>query len=100
AGHLMRILASPPNNCRDATTSPGQDRYRLWLRIEACVERSFILFALYALSIGPLYWQWLQSSQVRGFSWLAAVYEPLLLLGEVFPLFGECLNWYIRLGIG
>ncbi|WP_437187099.1 hypothetical protein SH668x_000480 [Planctomicrobium sp. SH668] len=71
----------------------------VWLWWEAYFERMFILFCIYTLSIGPMYWQYLNARHASGPTLLAAFYEPLRLLGEYFPLFGKSLNWYISLWV-
>jgi len=66
-----------------------------WGWLEGFIERMFIIFCLYALSIGPMYWQWVEARYVDGFRIIAAFYEPLRILGEIFPVLGEWLNWYL-----
>ncbi|SFI45991.1 hypothetical protein [Planctomicrobium piriforme] len=98
----MTTLASVPEQASGefvvrSTLSP---RRRRWLWLEAFIERFFIAFCVYALSIGPMYWHWVAGREVKGSLWIATFYEPLRILGEMVPLFGEWLNWYVRLWIG
>lgn len=95
---------SPPSKQSDAPrptpSSASPDSGNWWLELEAYVERMFILFSIYSLSIGPMYWHYIDARQGNGNTLLAAFYEPLRLLGELFPLFGKCLNWYVSLWVG
>jgi hypothetical protein len=81
----------------DASEKKRLKRRRRWLRIEAFVESAFIYLMLYALSIGPLYWQWVAAKMGTGPRVLAAFYEPLLWLGRLIPPLGYWLNWYVNL---
>jgi len=82
------------------TGTPAVPPQSWWGWLEGFVERMFILFCLYALSIGPMYWQWVEARYVNGFSLIAAFYEPLRILSETFPLLGKCLNWYLTFWVG
>lgn len=74
-------------------------RRSAWRRLEAFAERMFILWALYVLSIGPMYWQWVNAKYVDGPVLLAAFYEPLWIVSSACPPLGEWINWYVRLWI-
>jgi len=63
------------------------------------LERMWLLFCFYTLSIGPMYWEWVSGREAKGSLVVAAFYEPLRWLGTTVPLFGEWLNWYVRLWI-
>lgn len=86
----------------DAPVGPPEPADRptgVWVRLEALAERLFILFSLYVLSIGPLYWQWYGAKYVSGPPLLAAFYEPLWILAGWCPPLGEWINWYVRLWV-
>lgn len=80
--------------------SPSAETRNRWLELEAYIERIFILFSIYTLSIGPLYWHYIDALQGNGNVLLAAFYQPLRILGELIPIFGKCLNWYVALWVG
>ena len=61
----------------------------------ARLERAFIAFSFYALSIGPLYWHWYRQRFVEGGGPLALFYEPLFRLANLIPPFGDWMNDYI-----
>ncbi|WP_437227139.1 hypothetical protein SH661x_000195 [Planctomicrobium sp. SH661] len=86
AAPLPSAQTSPP-------PTPLLWRWGLWL--EGFIERMFIMFCVYTLSIGPMYWSWVDAKFAHGPKILAAFYEPLRMLGEAYPLFGKCLNWYV-----
>ena len=56
-----------------------------------------ITWVLYILSIGPMYWTWFGGKYANGSFVVAAIYEPLLQLGEFIPPLGRFLNWYVSL---
>ena len=58
-------------------------------------NRVVILALLYVLSIGPMYWQWVDSMHVQGHPSVARFYYPLLLVCEIVPVFGKVVNWYL-----
>ena len=62
-------------------------------------QRVFLYSVLYALSIGPFYWQWYGSRFVGGASIIAAFYQPLVLLAEWIPPFGDWMDWYVNFWI-
>jgi len=97
----MTHPAPSPDSTIPVVPSVERSRRIGWLLwMEGFIERMFILFCLYALSIGPMYWQWVDAAYAHGSPWVAAFYEPLRMLGEQFPLFGKSLNWYISLWVG
>lgn len=74
-------------------------RQRRHAKRVAALERFIIFFSLYTFSIGPMYWTWYESRYMHGNELVAIFYEPLRLLGEWVPFFGEWLNWYVKLWI-
>lgn len=67
--------------------------------------RMAVLFGLYVLSIGPMFWMWHSGKFGNGYRIVAAFYEPLFRLANIDdPLhigetIGEWLNYYIGLWI-
>jgi len=57
-----------------------------------------VIFVLYTLSIGPMYWRWYESMYLNGPEYIARLYYPLYLMSAFKP-FGEFLNWYVDLWI-
>ncbi len=96
---MMKITAATQDVSQTSDqgdTAPRQSRLSAF---SGYVERMFLLFSVYTLSIGPMYWEWVGAREVTQNLWIAAFYEPLRRLGMAFPLFGEWLNWYVRLWI-
>ena len=64
-----------------------------------------VLFGLYVLSIGPMYWYWYFGKFGNGSLIVAAFYEPLFLMANqddslnLSQAFGEWLNSYISLWV-
>ncbi len=65
----------------------------------ASAEQMVIVFGLYVLSIGPMYWTWIEAKHVDGSHLIAAFYEPLWKLAGWIPPLGEWVNWYVCLWI-
>ena len=63
----------------------------------ASAEQMLIMFGIYVLSIGPMYWTWVRAKHVEGNFFVAAFYEPLWRICEFIPPLREWLNWYVRL---
>lgn len=80
---------------RDTADDVNDKRWRA--RLLRFCQRWFILFSLYTLSIGPMFWTWYEAKYLDGSFWVAAFYEPLLILADLIPPFGDWLNWYIEL---
>jgi len=72
--------------------------WREWFR--GFVQRVFVMLAIYVLSIGPLYWQWYGARFAGESPWLAAFYEPLVIVAQLIPPFGRWMDWYVGLWIG
>lgn len=87
-------LSSLPEDSSHEEESGGWKAY-----IIASTEQMIILLGIYIFSIGPMYWTWVDAKQVNGSYYIAAMYEPLWILGGLIPPFGEWLNWYVRLWI-
>lgn len=81
------------------TTPPAGGDDSWWGVCGFLLQRVFIYCVLYALSIGPLYWEWYESQFVGGSAILAAFYLPLMKLAEWCPPLGAWLDWYIRFWI-
>ena len=76
---------------REAST-PSQPRRFSTRRVAALLA---VVWVLYALSIGPMYWTWYSASYIRGPSWVPALYGPLQFVGEHVPVFGRWIDDYI-----
>ena len=61
--------------------------------------RLAILFTLYVLSIGPLYWKWYAAKVGLGSRMFLVLYHPLETMAKWFPPLGHFLNWYVSLWI-
>ena len=95
---MNETLTPTADSTPDATEEADKfSWWNLWLFL---AQRVFLYFVLYALSIGPFYWEWYKSRYVDGSSVLAAFYLPLVWIAEVVPPFGEWMNWYIHLWTG
>jgi hypothetical protein len=73
-------------------TRPRRTIRRLFIRLA-------ILFTVYTLSIGPLYWKWYAAKVGLGSPVFLALYRPLELLAKWIPALGHFLNWYVSLWI-
>ncbi|MEZ6067670.1 MAG: hypothetical protein R3B90_18610 [Planctomycetaceae bacterium] len=62
--------------------------------------RMTVLFGLYVLSIGPMYWKWYSSKFVDDSPWIAAFYEPLWKLSHYVPWLGGWIDFYVTLWDG
>ena len=58
-------------------------------------NRVVIMMVLYVLSIGPMYWQWVESMYLQGNPAVARFYYPLLVLCKLIPPLGHLVNWYL-----
>ncbi len=88
---VRRMLAHEgPGN--DAPGKPHSRIRRLALRVA-------ILFTLYCLSIGPLYWKWYGAKSGLASPLYLILYRPLERLAELIPPLGHFLNWYIQFWI-
>jgi hypothetical protein len=61
--------------------------------------RLAILFTLYVLSIGPLYWRWYGAKVGLDSRTFLIFFHPLETLAKWFPPLGHFLNWYVSLWI-
>ncbi|MFV0443320.1 MAG: hypothetical protein ACK5Q5_07095 [Planctomycetaceae bacterium] len=59
--------------------------------------RMLVLFGLYVLSIGPMYWSWYSGKYANGSVYLAAFYEPLWILCVRYPWLGDWVDGYVWL---
>lgn len=104
SSHRVGATNSPPPERTADPADPvdfpdgaGQVSLREWvLRV---IERSFLLLAVYVLSIGPMYWHWYGARFAGGSILLAAFYEPLIFIAQLFPAFGRWMDWYVSLWI-
>jgi hypothetical protein len=55
-----------------------------------------LLFSVYTLSIGPMFWTWYSAMYLDGPVWVAKLYLPLVIACEVIPPFGWLVNQYIN----
>ncbi len=58
-----------------------------------------LVFTLYVLSIGPLYWKWYGAKSGLASPFFLVLYAPLEQLARQFPPLGHLLNWYVSLWI-
>ena len=60
-----------------------------------------VLFVIYVLSIGPVYFIWHMSGNIipeAVWDWIVFVfYSPLTWIGENVEPFGDFINWYLEL---
>jgi hypothetical protein len=61
--------------------------------------RLAVMFTLYVLSIGPLYWKWYAAKVGVGSPMYLILYRPLEMLSAWIPPLGHFLNWYVSLWI-
>ena len=58
-----------------------------------------VLFLLYVLSIGPMYWKWFGAKSGLASPIYLVLYRPLERLADLSPPLGHFLNWYVSLWI-
>jgi hypothetical protein len=86
---IRRMLATR----KEDSPSPRPQPFRRTL------IRLAILFTLYVLSIGPLYWRWYGAKVGLDSRAFLVFYGPLETLAKWFPPLGHFLNWYCSLWI-
>jgi hypothetical protein len=91
---MSRQQSAPAAQAPDA--EPAGDS-RGWLF--GLVQRIFLLLGFYVLSFGPMYWHWYGGRFAGGSQLVAAFYEPIIVLANFVPWFGEWMDWYVGLWI-
>jgi hypothetical protein len=76
----------------DRPAAPGRSP-RSTLR--GFVLQFVLVWALYTLSIGPMFWTWYGAVYVGGPRWVVAFYAPLQLACRAVPSYGEWVENYI-----
>lgn len=71
--------------------------WRSWCVVS--FQQLVIMWSVYILALGPIYWAWFDGKYGTGSAALAAFYEPLWILAGIFPALGEWINWYIEFWI-
>lgn len=66
-----------------------------WRGVRQGLITNLVLWVIYSLSIGPMYWQWYWAMYGNGPRWVAKMYFPLLLVCESIPWYGRLINWYL-----
>lgn len=89
----------PGSNPTAAVGDAGGEHFTWSGWLHGFAVRSLLLFVLYVLSIGPMYWEWYRGRFAGGSKLLAAFYEPLVVLAELIPPFGQWMDWYVGLWI-
>ena len=79
--------------------SPAPQRIAWGRRLRNLGVRLAIYWAIYTLSIGPMFWWWYEATFLDGHRWIAAFYFPLLFACDRIDWFGDLVNWYINLWI-
>jgi hypothetical protein len=65
------------------------------ITVRGVVLRLALCWALYTLSIGPMYWTWFGAAYVNGSYWVHAFYSPLRYACEYVPYYGDLVEGYI-----
>lgn len=77
-----------------AHSSPSFPPRRITLR--GLVLKFVLIWLIYTLSIGPMYWTWFGSAYVTGDPyWVLALYSPLRLTCYYVPVYGDLVETYI-----
>mgnify|MGYP006969436393 CR=1 FL=1 len=76
---------------------PKPFRFRRWLMRVGI--RVMILLLIYVLSIGPMYWQWVEAMMTGENEALLVFYLPLMLAAEKIPPFRDVLHKYVDLWV-
>lgn len=96
----MPSLSPLPAAVDDTAPRESRSARPAWAVYEYLVGlacRMTLLFGVYVLSIGPLYWRWYSAKFVNGSPYLAAFYEPLWILCIRFPWLGDWVDSYVKL---
>ena len=82
------------------TSQPNEEKQPSWGEyLIVSVEQMIIVFGIYALSIGPMYWSYIEARDATGPKFIEFIYRPLWYLAGAFPPLADILNWYVRLWI-
>lgn len=96
---MTQPAADAPTETTAETTEAAEPRRSLWWEIRRRLIVAAVLWVLYTLSIGPMYWTWFGSKfNQQGVLW-ALVYEPLYLVCHWVPPFGRLVDAYVMLWI-
>lgn len=76
-----------------STSTPPPKRPRLTVR--GIVFQFVLVWSIYTLSIGPMYWTWFGSTFVGGPYWVRALYSPLRIACLYVPMYGDLVEDYI-----
>lgn len=90
-------VAAPDEAPPVAAPRPESAATQLVSYLIGLAGRMTILFGLYVLSIGPMYWWWYSGKFVNGSEYIAAFYEPLWILCVRFPWLGDWVDSYVWL---
>jgi hypothetical protein len=68
---------------------------RKLLTVRGVILQLAIVWVLYTLSIGPMFWTWFGARFVDGPYWVLAFYSPLQYVCECVPVYGDLVENYI-----
>ena len=88
-----RVQTSIPVQ-KPAPAKPVSHWKNLFLRLYCRLMVAFYLCLIYALSIGPIYWDWYDSEHGVESKLLAVTYRPLIWACQFEPL-GKLMQWYL-----
>jgi hypothetical protein len=74
-----------------STVPPKRPR----LTARGVVLKFAVVWLIYTLSIGPMYWTWFGSTYVGGPYWVCALYSPLRIACLYVPPYGDLVENYI-----
>ncbi len=75
--------------------TPSVTRGRSFLTVRGVAVITVVAWALYTLSIGPMFWTWFGARWVDGPEWVLAFYTPLQFVCEHVPYYGDLVENYI-----
>jgi hypothetical protein len=59
------------------------------------VAQFVLVWIIYTLSIGPMYWTWFAARYIDGSYWIIAFYAPLQAACEYVPYYGDWVEGFI-----
>jgi hypothetical protein len=80
-----------------AETAPTEEAAPTRHRLRRRLLKLAVLFGVYVLSIGPMYWKWFAAMHGLASPVYRAIYLPLEFLARAVPFFGQFLDWYVSL---
>jgi hypothetical protein len=80
------------------STEHYEKRWSWKRRFRRSVFQLVIIFVLYILSTGPMYWIWFSAYYLHGSEYIEKLYNPIVLACEI-DVINDFFDWYVGLWI-